>query len=102
MAMLELTGRQRRHLRAQAHALKPLVQVGRQGLTPAVLDEVGSALGHHELVKVRLAVEREERQALARELAEHLGCGAVGLVGQVAILYRPHSDPAERRIELPS
>lgn len=102
MAVPQLSGRQRRFLRAQAHDLRAAVQLGRVGLSPPALDEIERALDAHELVKVRLAAGREERPALVRELEESLGCAPVGVVGQVAILYRPHSDPEQRRIELPT
>jgi RNA-binding protein len=98
----ELTSRQRRHLRALAHALDPVVQLGRQGSSVAALAEIDRALATHELVKVRLAAGRGERPALVRELEEGLSCAAAGVIGQVAILYRPHLDPARRRIELPT
>ena len=52
-----LTGKQRRFLRAQAHELKAVVQIGNSGVTPGVLREIGRALETHELIKVRLGTE---------------------------------------------
>ena len=96
-----LTSRQRRWLRGEAHALSPLVQVGGKGVTDAVAAELDRALGVHELVKVRLAGERDERQAAAGELAERTRSHLVGLVGRVATLYRQHPDPESRRYRVP-
>lgn len=78
-----------RELRARAHRLKPVVQTGAQGLSPAVVAEIDAALTHHELIKVRLAgVEREERGAMADGLCARLRAERVGLIGHVLILYR--------------
>ena len=86
-----LTGRQRRALRAMAHAMQPLVIVGHAGLTDAVLQAVDEALRSHELVKVRLH-EPEDKRAMAAALAEGTGAALCGLVGHTAVLYRPHPD----------
>jgi RNA-binding protein len=93
-----LLGFQRRFLRAQAHPLRPVVQVGENGLTKAVLEAVDRALLDHELVKVRLH-QPEDKKATARELALCSGSELCGVVGHTVILYRRH--PEEPRIDLP-
>lgn len=99
--MSELTGRQRRHLRALAHGLQPAVQVGQRGLTHAVAAEVDRALERHELIKVKLAGDRDERRALAGALAGRLEAHLVGTIGSMAILYRQHPDPGARKVAFP-
>lgn len=96
-----LTGLEKRHLRGLAHSLKPLVQVGKSGLTPAVVQAVTAALEAHELIKVRLVEAGDAKKAAALELAERTHSGWVGTVGHVVTLYRPQDDPEKRRIELP-
>ncbi|MBW2241527.1 MAG: ribosome assembly RNA-binding protein YhbY [Deltaproteobacteria bacterium] len=93
-----LGGAQRKWLRGQAHALRPIVQVGGSGLSQAVLSAVDQALLAHELIKVRL-VQPEDKKAAAQELAERSGAELCGLVGHTVILYRPH--PEEPKLELP-
>ena len=99
---IELTGRDRRHLRRLAHAQDPVVQIGAAGVTPAVIAALDRALRDHELVKVRLPRERDERGEMAGALAEQTRSAVAGLVGHVAVLYRPASEPERRRITLPS
>jgi RNA-binding protein len=99
--MRDLTGAQKKHLRGLAHHLKPLVQVGRNGLTESVVQSIAEALENHELIKVRLADPQGQKRELAEEVAERTGSVWVGLVGHVVTLYRQHPDPEERRIELP-
>lgn len=99
--MTPLTGLQKRHLRGLGHHLKPLVQVGKNGLTEGVVAEIGLALDSHELIKVRVGESAEGRKALAAELAERTDSAWVGTVGNVVTLYRPNDDPKKREIELP-
>lgn len=93
-----LSGRQRKHLRGLAHRLEPVVHVGVQGVTDAVVSALDRALGDHELVKVRLH-EPEDKHAMAEALAARTGAQPCGLVGHTVILYRRH--PERPRIALP-
>ncbi len=86
-----LTGRQRKSLRGRAHRLEPVVQVGHEGVTDAVLRAVDETLTTHELVKVRLR-EPEDKKADAAALAEGTSSALCGLVGHTVILYRPHPE----------
>lgn len=94
----KLTSRQRQFLRAQAHALKPVVQVGQGGITDQVVRAVSQALLDHELIKVRLA-KPESKQATSDELASRTQAHLCGLIGHTVILYRPH--PEKAKIKLP-
>ena len=87
----QLTGAQRQHLRGRAHGLEPVVQVGRAGITSAVLRSVDAALATHELIKVRLH-EPEDKRAAASALAERTRSALAGLIGHTVILFRPHPD----------
>ena len=100
--MSELTGKQRRWLRAQAHGLEPVVHLGGKGLTEGVVAETDRALAAHELIKVRLAGDREEREEAAAALAERCGAEALGIVGKVAMLFRRHAEPDRRRLRPPA
>ena len=98
----ELAGSDRRHLRRLAHELEPVVHVGAAGVTESVIAALDRALRDHELVKLRIAREREERREIADRLAAETHSAIAGLVGHMALLYRPSPDPERRRIALPS
>ena len=84
-----LTARERAHLKARAHALEPVAQVGQAGVTPEVIAEVDRALAAHELIKVRIGRDnREERLALGDRLAAATSSAAVHRVGKILILWR--------------
>jgi len=91
MTALQLSTRHRRHLRALAHSLKPVVLVGQAGCSDGVLQAVDEALRDHELIKVQMR-QPADKEGTARALAEGSGAALCGLVGHVVILYRPHPD----------
>jgi RNA-binding protein len=86
---MELSENQRRFLRGRAHALKPIIQIGNNGLTEAVAKETERALHDHELIKVRApGADRDARDALLAELAMRTRSALVHRIGHVAVLYR--------------
>jgi RNA-binding protein len=99
--MTELTGVQRKHLRGLAHSLDPVVHVGQKGLTDGVLAEIDHALDHHELVKIKIAADRDERREVAGQIVERLGPELIGTIGTMAILFRRNPDREAWKIRLP-
>jgi RNA-binding protein len=95
-----LTSKQRQFLKGRAHGLSPVVRVGKSGLTPSIVRETRSSLLAHELIKVRVEAEQSvARRALAGDLAREAGAEVVGIVGKIAVLYRPRDE--KPRIVLP-
>src|SRR5688572_7814288 len=87
---MDLTERQRRHLRKLAHALHPVIHIGDAGLTDAVAQETERALHDHELIKVKVrGADREARDVMLEQLALRTGSALVQRIGHVAVLYRP-------------
>ena len=83
----------RKQLRARAHSLKPVIQVGDAGLSEGLLAEAERAIDHHELIKVKLpALERDARSAMAIALCEALGAEQVQAIGRVQVLYRARQE----------
>ncbi len=100
--MTTLTGAQKKHLRGLAHSLKPIVRIGRSGLTENVLANLDEALESHELVKVKLTDDRDERREVMAEIEDRLGSNRVGAIGRVGIFYRQARDPEKRRLKVPA
>ena len=90
--MNNLSRSQTRFLRGLAHALKPVVTVGNKGLTDGVLAELELALTTHELVKLKLRGDREQRSGWIDSVCDATGAALVQQIGQVCCLYRPHPD----------
>ena len=100
--MGELKGSQRKHLRGVAHSYKPVVQIGREGLSESVIRAIDTALEAHELIKVKIAADREEREEFVPLIEARVSCECVGTVGRIAILYRENPDPEKRKIAVPA
>jgi len=99
--MHDLTSKQRAHLRKLAHHLKPVVLVGSDGISPALLDAVLDAFNTRELLKAKLqdSAPLEVRDAAA-QISERLdGVHAVQTIGRTIVFYRP--DPDDPEIRLP-
>ncbi len=84
-----LNGMERTRLRGEAHHLKPVVIVGENGITEALILAVHEALCQHELIKVRMH-DPEDKHAAADLLAAEAHAVLLGLRGHTMILYRPH------------
>jgi RNA-binding protein len=95
-----ITKHQRSYLRKLANPLKPTVMLGKQGLTEQLVAKIGRELDAHELIKVRFLEYKEERQQLTQTILEETQSALVGLIGNVAIIYRQQADPARRTIQL--
>ncbi len=90
---MSLTDKQLRYLRGKAHALKPVILIGQQGLTPGVLAEMQRALADHELVKLRIqAADRAARDALLARLVRDSDSSLVTRIGHVAVLFKPNAE----------
>lgn len=90
MPALALSAAERRQHRADAHHLDPVVMVGAEGLSDAVVKAVDAALAAHGLVKVRVfAEDREARETMFGELAGRLEAAPVQHIGKLLVLWRP-------------
>lgn len=85
----ELSGAEKKRLRGEAQRLKPLVHIGKHGLSDALLRSLDEALTHHGLVKVKFDEFKDQKKELAPQLAEKSGSELIARVGNVAVLYRP-------------
>jgi len=97
---MPLSANQKRHLRTLGHHLKPVVWVGQHGLKDTVMDEITLALDSHELIKVKVAAERDERREVTETICQETGAELVQSIGQVVILFRRNDE--KPRIALPS
>ncbi len=95
-----LSGKAIRKLRALGHHLAPVVQIGKEGITDAVVAATREALRAHELVKVKLGGEAPiERTEAGAELAARAGALLAQTLGRTLLLYKRH--PNSPKIELP-
>lgn len=99
--MPALNTTQRQYLRKLAHDLKPVVLIGKNGVTDTVITTIHEAIEVRELIKVKFLDFQDQKQTLAQELADRSNSQLVAIIGNIAILYRQQPDREKRTIELP-
>ena len=93
MPALKVSPAQRAELRAQAHALKPVVLIGGDGLTDAVLAEIKVHLAAHELIKIRVfGDEREARAAIYEQICDTLRAAPIQHIGKLLVVWKPQEN----------
>ncbi|GGW77258.1 ribosome assembly RNA-binding protein YhbY [Alteromonas halophila] len=96
---MKLSNKQKQFLKGLAHPLKPVVQLGANGLTEGVVSEIDNALAHHELIKVKVpSDDREEKALIMDAIARETDAEKLQVIGHTLVLYRPSED---RKIQLP-
>src|SRR5215471_18841528 len=100
---MPLTGKQRHHLRALAHHLDPVVQIGHDGVTAAVLAQIDAALSAHELIKVRVGAESpSDRDEAAEAIAAGTRAEIAQIIGRVVVVWRRRDTKKKAKIALSS
>ena len=80
--------------------MSPVVRIGQKGITDSIITELEIAIAHHELIKIKVAGDRDERKKMIAELADKSNSHVIQQIGQVAVLFRRnHEKPV---IEFPS
>ena len=96
---MSLNKKQIQHLRGVAHSLKPVVLLGNNGLTEAVVAEIDYALNHHELIKIKIPTDDKETKALIVEaICRETKSTQVQVIGKTLVIYR---ESAEKKIRIP-
>ena len=96
--MQKLTPVERSALRAEAHALKPVVIIGEAGLTPSVIKEISSSLDSHGLIKIRVfGDDRALRTEMYENICTELEAHPVQQIGKLLVVYRPKVEVVKER-----
>ena len=96
---MTLSNKQKQHLKGLAHSLKPVVQLGNNGLTEGVLAEIDNAINFHELIKVKIPTDdRAEKTLIMDAIVRETGAIKLQTIGHTLVLFK-QSD--EKKIELP-
>jgi RNA-binding protein len=91
--LLPLTGKQKSHLRSLAHKLKPLVQIGHQGVTKGVLSALSEALDQHELVKVKVSGEAEvDAGEIGPQIEKATKSQVAQVIGHTLVIYKRRAE----------
>lgn len=95
-----LTGKQKRFLRAEAHHLKPIFQVGKDGVNENMIKQIGEALEKRELLKVSVLQNcMEDKESVAEQLVEGTEGELVQIIGNNIVIYKESRE--NKYLELP-
>lgn len=95
-----LTGKQKSFLRSEGQKLEPVVMIGKEGVTPTVVQSAKDVIKKRELIKVRVLQNcEEEPEDAITVLAERVDCNLVQLIGRNGLLFKRNWD--KPKIELP-
>ena len=85
-----LNSKQRAALRAEANGLDPIFQIGKEGVTDAVIAQVEDTFNTRELFKIKVHLETspETPKEIANKIAEATNCDVVQVVGGTIVLFR--------------
>jgi RNA-binding protein len=83
----------------KAHALQPVIMIGQAGLTDPVLNEIDLALKTHELIKIKVRAERDERKLIQEAIITATSAELIQSIGQVVVIYRkkPAVEPKKKK-----
>ncbi len=87
-----LTSKQRQNLKALAHSLNPMVQIGKNGLTEQSIATIDKALADHQLIKIKFLDFKDEKSNFASLIKERTGAELVDVIGNIVILFRENPD----------
>lgn len=89
---MALTPKYRQELKGKAHKIKPIVAIGNKGLTENVHQEIDRGLNDHELIKIRIQAERDDRRVMFAEICEVHHAEPVQLIGGIGTIFRKNPE----------
>ena len=95
---MALNQKQKKYLKGIGHSLSPVVMVADKGLTENVMAAIEEALNAHELIKVKVRLQRDARVDIYTEICNQTGAEMITTIGMVLLLYRPTK---KNLVELP-
>lgn len=98
-----LKGKQRSFIKKLANPMKPIIQIGKDGLTENVMEQIDKMLNDHEIVKVNvLNNSLLDAKETAFEVCEELKAEYISSLGNKFVVYREsRTKKREERLQLP-
>jgi RNA-binding protein len=98
-----LTSNQKQFLKGLAHSLRPIVQIGKEGISARIIETIANELKNHELIKVKIGSNSGlEKNSTCQTVVDQTASTIVQLIGKTIVLYKANPKrPKEKRITLP-
>ena len=98
----KLTGRQKKYLKGLGHHLSPVILIGKEGISPKLIEAAALELKNHELIKIKIGNNSNvAKQDAVQALTAATGGELVQLIGKSLLLYKENPEkPGDERITL--
>ena len=98
---MNITSKQRSHLKGLAMNLDPVYQIGKDSLSPELTQGIREVLEKRELVKIHVLKNcTDDKKELAQTIADRTGSIVVQVIGSMIVLFKYQKDSDKRKIEL--
>ena len=95
-----LNSRQKKNLRAKAHDLKPIVLVGKSGVSKGCIQSINEAIEVHELIKVKFIEHKDNKKALSKTICDKTDSEIVGNIGHTIMIFRQNPDKEKQKYKI--
>ena len=95
-----LNSRQKKNLRAKAHDLKPIVLIGKAGVTTGCIQSINEVIESQELIKVKFLEHKDDKKSLSDEIAKKTDSEIIGSIGHIIMLFRQNSDKEKQKYKI--
>ncbi len=83
-----MNSEKKKQFKAKAHLLNPVIMIGQAGLTESVLKEIEITLDTHELIKIKIRAEKEDRNQICNQIIAESKAELIQSIGQIIVIYR--------------
>lgn len=95
---MELTGKQKRYLRSLAVNIRPIVQIGKSGLSNEILTSIRHATDARELIKVNILQNSDETAKDVAAMIDEMGLNVVQIIGRNVVVFKVSDRKENRKI----
>ena len=97
---MKLKTKQKRHLKALSHHIKPKINIGKDGLTDGVILSINEYIEKKELIKIKFSQNKENKRDISALICDKANCEQVSIIGNNLIIYKKSSNPKYCQINL--
>jgi RNA-binding protein len=92
---MTLTRKQKKTLKSKAQTLKPLIQIGKNGLGKPQILAIKRNLAVHELLKIKFINHKEQKEKLSEEIVQKTGANMIDFIGNTLTIYKKSNTPSK-------
>ena len=98
--MKAINFKQRKKLKALAHHIKPVVNIGKEGLLSGSISYISDYLEKHELIKIKFTQNKDKKESISEDICEKIKCTLISLTGNTLTVYKRSENPKNRQIKI--